>query len=68
LTQLAPWQIALNLGVVPAAFYRLIWIPHLKFNTTVGFWALQKQILDYHERVGVVSKSILIAPNGIAGF
>ena len=52
LAQLAPWQIALNLGVVPAVFYRLIWIPHLKFNTTVGFWALQKQILDYHERVG----------------
>jgi len=51
LTQLAPWQIALNLGIVPAVFYRLIWIPHLKFNTTAGFWALQKQILEYHERV-----------------
>lgn len=51
LTQLAPWQMALNLGVVPAVFYRLIWIPHLKFNTTVGFWELQKQILEYHERV-----------------
>ncbi|MBW4471812.1 MAG: phospholipid carrier-dependent glycosyltransferase [Stenomitos rutilans HA7619-LM2] len=51
LAQVAPWQIALNLGVVPAVFYRLIWIPHLKFNTTVGFWELQKQILEYHERV-----------------
>ena len=52
LTLLAPWQIVLNLVIVPAVFYRLIWIPHLKFYTTVGFWELQKQILDYHERVG----------------
>lgn len=52
LTHLAPWQIALNLGIVPAVFYRLIWIPHLRFNTTASFWSLQKQILDYHERVG----------------
>ena len=52
LTRLVPWQIVLNLVVVPAVVYRLIWIPHLKFNTTAGFWELQKQILDYHERVG----------------
>ncbi len=52
LVRLRLWQVVLYLGVVPAAFYRLIWIPHLRFNTTTGFWALQKQILDYHERVG----------------
>lgn len=52
LARLAPWQMVLNLVIVPAVFYRLSWIPHLKFNTTVGFWALQQQILDYHERVG----------------
>jgi dolichyl-phosphate-mannose-protein mannosyltransferase len=52
LTLLAPWQIVLNLAVVPAVFYRLIWIPHLKSYTTASFWELQKQILDYHERVG----------------
>ncbi|MGA7937551.1 MAG: phospholipid carrier-dependent glycosyltransferase [Kovacikia sp.] len=52
LTQLKLWQIGLYLGVIPAAFYRLIWIPHLQLNTTASFWALQKQILTYHERVG----------------
>ena len=52
LLRLAPWQVVLNLVVVPAVFYRLLWIPHLKFNTTARFWELQKQILDYHERVG----------------
>ncbi len=52
LTRLKVWQVVLNLGLVPAAFYRLIWIPHLKLNPTVGFWELQQQILSYHERVG----------------
>src|SRR5579883_89054 len=52
LARIAPWQVVLNFGLIPAVFYRLIWIPHLKFNTTVGFWELQKQMLEYHERVG----------------
>jgi dolichyl-phosphate-mannose--protein O-mannosyl transferase len=52
LTQLKLWQIALYLGVIPAAFYRLIWIPHLQLNPTASFWTLQQQILTYHEKVG----------------
>ncbi|UBF26760.1 phospholipid carrier-dependent glycosyltransferase [Kovacikia minuta CCNUW1] len=52
LTQLKLWQVVLYLGVIPAAFYRLIWIPHLQLNPNASFWTLQKQILTYHEKVG----------------
>jgi dolichyl-phosphate-mannose-protein mannosyltransferase len=52
LTRLHGWQVALYLGVVPAVFYRLIWIPHLKMNPKDTFWGLQHQILTYHQHVG----------------
>lgn len=56
LTRLKIWQVGLNWAVIPAVFYFLIWIPHLLLNAQQGiwqdFWTLQKQILDYHERVG----------------
>ena len=52
LTQLKLWQVGLNWVAVPAAFYWLSWIPHLKLNPKAGFWELQQQILQYHESVG----------------
>jgi len=56
LPQLRWWQVGLYLGVTPFVTYALIWIPHLQQNAQYGywtdFWALQKEILDYHSRVG----------------
>ncbi|WP_421655725.1 dolichyl-phosphate-mannose--protein mannosyltransferase [Leptothermofonsia sp. ETS-13] len=52
LTNLKPGQIIFYLAVVPALFYRITWIPHLRFNPDSSFWELQKQILLYHQRVG----------------
>jgi dolichyl-phosphate-mannose--protein O-mannosyl transferase len=52
LTRLQLWQVALNLGAIPAVFYYLAWIPHLKQNPGSEFWELQQQILRYHESVG----------------
>ncbi|MGQ9873485.1 dolichyl-phosphate-mannose--protein mannosyltransferase [Leptodesmis sp.] len=50
------WQVGLYWGIVPALTYILEWIPHLKLNAKQGlwpdFWALQVEILQYHERVG----------------
>ncbi|GAB4339769.1 MAG: phospholipid carrier-dependent glycosyltransferase [Leptolyngbyaceae cyanobacterium] len=50
------WQVGLYWGLVPALTYILEWIPHLKLNAKQGFWsdfwALQVEILQYHERVG----------------
>jgi dolichyl-phosphate-mannose-protein mannosyltransferase len=52
LTQLKIWQVGLNWAVIPAVFYWLSWIPHLKLNPKTSFWELQQQILRYHESVG----------------
>ncbi len=52
LARLNPVYLLINLGAVPAIFYRLIWIPHLNLSRDFGFWEVQKQILAYHERVG----------------
>ncbi|MCL6433528.1 MAG: phospholipid carrier-dependent glycosyltransferase [Leptolyngbyaceae cyanobacterium HOT.MB2.61] len=52
LTSLKPGQIIFYLAVVPALFYRVTWIPHLRLNPDSSFWELQKQILTYHQRVG----------------
>lgn len=50
------WQMAVYLGVVPFATYFVEWIPHLLLNAKYGiwgdFWAMQQEILAYHERVG----------------
>ncbi|KAM3091725.1 dolichyl-phosphate-mannose--protein mannosyltransferase [Phormidesmis sp. 146-35] len=52
LTQFNPISLGAMLAIVPAIFYWLIWIPHLRLNPDAGFWQLQQQILSYHERVG----------------
>lgn len=50
------WQVGVYWGIIPALTYILDWIPHLKLNAKQGFWpdfwALQTEILQYHERVG----------------
>ena len=52
LTQLNLLHIIVNLGIIPVLIYSLIWIPHLKLNPTPDFWAMQNEILHYHERIG----------------
>jgi dolichyl-phosphate-mannose--protein O-mannosyl transferase len=50
------WQMGLYLGVIPFVTYALTWLPHLQLNAKQGywqdFWALQFEILNYHNRVG----------------
>ncbi len=55
LTQINPIFFLLYLGLLPAVVYYLLWIPHLQMNPGPDFWALQKQILTYHE--GITSKN-----------
>ncbi|MBD2022412.1 phospholipid carrier-dependent glycosyltransferase [Leptolyngbya sp. FACHB-36] len=62
LPRLKLWQLGLYLGVVPAVFYRLVWIPHMQSNTTASFWELQRQLLDYHARVGGVTAHPYCSP------
>ncbi len=49
-------QMLFYLGVVPFFTYFVEWIPHLLLNAKYGlwgdFWAMQQEILAYHERVG----------------
>jgi len=52
LTQLNFLQIILNLCIIPAVVYGLVWIPHLLLYPQSGFWDIQKQMLSYHQNVG----------------
>ncbi len=52
LTQLNIWHVLFYLAIIPALVYSIQWIPHLKLNPTPGFWEVQKQILEYHQRIG----------------
>ncbi len=56
LLQLRWWQIGGYLGAIPFLTYAFTWIPHLRLNAKMGFWqdfwALQGEILSYHNRVG----------------
>lgn len=52
LTQLNVLHVLFYLAVIPALVYSIEWIPHLQLNPTPGFWEVQKQILEFHERVG----------------
>ncbi len=55
LGRLNPWGLMACLGVLPAGFYFLEWIPHLLLNHQAGifqdFLALQSQIFTYHKGV-----------------
>lgn len=52
LTQLNFLHILVNLAIIPALVYSVIWIPHLELNPKPNFWDMQKEILLYHERIG----------------
>ena len=52
LSQLNFLQIILNLCIIPAVVYCLVWIPHLLLYPQPGFWDIQKQMLSYHQHVG----------------
>jgi dolichyl-phosphate-mannose--protein O-mannosyl transferase len=51
-TVIRPWQFTLNLAIIPAIVYRLLWIPHLQINQDFNFWEMHKQILGYHSNLG----------------
>lgn len=52
LTRLSPLHLLIDLGIVPALVYRLLWIPHLKLNPVLGFWTIHKLMLTYHQYSG----------------
>ena len=39
----------LCLCLVPSLFYGLLWLPHLRFQTDVGFLTVHQQILGFHQ-------------------
>ncbi len=51
-TQLNIWQLLFNLGVIPFAVYRLLWIPHLQLDTKYGFIQVHQKMLEFHETLG----------------
>lgn len=52
LTQLNVFHILWNFAIIPVLAYSLLWIPHLQMNPTPGFWDAQKEILEFHEKIG----------------
>jgi dolichyl-phosphate-mannose-protein mannosyltransferase len=58
LTKLHFAHIFVFLAIVPAAIYRLIWIPHLRLDTRYDFVEVHRQILSFHERLGGNSATV----------
>jgi dolichyl-phosphate-mannose--protein O-mannosyl transferase len=58
LTKINIWQMFSYLGIIPAAIYSLIWIPHLQLDKRYGFIEVHKQILQFHLQLGGNSPSI----------
>ncbi len=58
LTQINIVQMLSCLGIIPAAIYSLIWIPHLQLDTRYGFIEVHKQILQFHLQLGGNSSSV----------
>jgi dolichyl-phosphate-mannose-protein mannosyltransferase len=52
LTRLNPLHLMIDLGIVPALVYRLLWIPHLQINSALSFWTIHKIMLVYHQHTG----------------
>ena len=46
-------QIIIGLIIVPIAFYFVDWIPHLMLNPDRDIWELHRQILGFHQNLGV---------------
>lgn len=52
LTRLSPRSILFNFAFIPALFYRLIWIPHLRQNPSQSLWEVHRQIWQYNTSMG----------------
>lgn len=52
LTNLNVFHMIWNYAIIPGLTYSLLWIPHLKMNPSPGFWQAQKEILEFHEKIG----------------
>ncbi len=46
-------QIIIGLIIVPIAFYFVDWIPHLMLNPDRDIWELHRQILGFHQNLGL---------------
>ncbi len=46
-------QIVIGLIILPIAFYFVQWIPHLIINPERDIWELHRQILGFHQNLGV---------------
>jgi dolichyl-phosphate-mannose-protein mannosyltransferase len=46
-------QILIGLIVLPIAFYFVQWIPHLMINPERDIWELHRQIIGFHQNLGV---------------
>jgi dolichyl-phosphate-mannose-protein mannosyltransferase len=46
-------QIVIGLIIVPIAFYFVQWLPHLMINPERDIWELHRQIIGFHQNLGV---------------
>ncbi len=46
-------QILIGLIILPIAFYFVQWIPHLVINPERDIWELHRQIIGFHQNLGV---------------
>jgi dolichyl-phosphate-mannose--protein O-mannosyl transferase len=46
-------QMVVGLVIVPITFYLVQWIPHLMINPERDIWKLHRQILGFHQNLGV---------------
>ncbi len=46
-------QIVIGLIILPIAFYFVQWIPHLMLNPERDIWELHRQIIGFHQNLGV---------------
>ena len=53
ISQLKIFHLLIFYLITPLLTYRLLWIPHLLLNPEIGFWQLHKEILNFHQSIGV---------------
>ncbi|MGM3308772.1 dolichyl-phosphate-mannose--protein mannosyltransferase [Anabaena sp. WFMT] len=58
LAQINILQMIFCLGIIPAAVYSLIWIPHLQLDTRYGFIEVHQEILKFHLQLGGNNSSV----------
>ena len=52
LSQIHLGHILINFALIPVLIYYVSWIPYIQVDPSNEFWHLQRQTLEYHERVG----------------